>query len=435
MEKLLELYTQILAAAKVTADGAGLLSVNYNGKSMPVMIKGKRLALPTSEALKSSKDKITIFHPLYENIMLNTETEVISKFRKLINTRFDYTVGMLFIKLIDLTLNTADHNKLNPDQSEVLSVLKNATDKTFEALKKLIAESDGLVSIYCKRSGKIANDPFRQASIISFPLYKELSEKREKYYGVSVSNKDRETLLKLYRFVFPNIDTPEYYNQGSNSKIAPCMEALMKAVISLGAEVNEHAVMFENIFDNVDELTINSEWLHAFENLDSLTPLIRSVPMQGSNMVEATKEESSAIKAVPTNTGMVAMALPDPVKAPEPRVDDNPNNIVIKGNIFNNNPPAHAAVVQPAPYVAPQLPMYQQQQPVNPNAPVGLSALYGNSQPQYHNQNPMYQQQQRVGFNTPQQQMQQPYYQQQQMQQPQQQQYYNGGNVNASSLV
>lgn len=399
MDKLVQLYKQIISTANIVADDAGLMSITYAGETRPVLVKGKRLALPTSEALKSNKDKIMIFHPLYENIMVNTETEVVSKFRKLLNARFDYTVGILFVKLIDLTISTAEHTKLSPDQSEVLSILKNASEKTFAVVKKLISESDGLVNIYCKRSGKVENNPYRQASIVTFPLYKELLEKKDKYFNVAVSNKDREVLLKLYRYVFPNIDTPEYYNKGSNSKIAPCMEALMKSVITLGQEINDRSSMYIDLFINPEDVIINGDWAPTFDDLDALVPLIRSVPMQGSNMVAA--EPASPSNSVPVPASVKATlnaSMPTPNAIVEQKPEVKPGEYVssngtrVRGNLFGNNN-AVAPVVQ-APVVAPvyQPPMLPVQQPqVNSGGAVSLTQLYGNAQPQmnqmmYHGQ-------------------------------------------------
>jgi hypothetical protein len=71
------------------------------------------------------------------------------------------------------------------------------------------------------------------------------------------------------------------YNRGSNSTIAPSIEALLLTVKAIAAPLNDLISRFEGILP--ENLLVNADWVDQLENLDELLPEIRSTPMQAGN--------------------------------------------------------------------------------------------------------------------------------------------------------
>ena len=207
--KLIPLYESLLATADMASTADGFISRKVGGKSTPATINGKRLVLPTHEHLCNPKPaEQIIFHPLSENI-LRGESIVVEDFRKAINIKLHYTIGVLAYQLLTIATSTAEHSKLNPDQLEFLSAVKNADEKTLESFQKLLRAmsvdqtANTFVSIYLKRGGVVEGKKYSRAGIVSFPLFEELC-KDDTVYGVKLRVKDKDTLINLMQYIFPS---------------------------------------------------------------------------------------------------------------------------------------------------------------------------------------------------------------------------------------
>jgi hypothetical protein len=304
--KLNDLYKSVLATALLHVTEDGLVSGTLAGKTEPVLVKGKRLALPTPEILRSDKSNIAVFHPLSEDIMMKGETDVLSKFRLILNNRLNFTIGVLVDRLLHIAANTADHSKLNPDQQIFLSLTKKISETTITTMAKIMDKmpmsqsAQCFVSIYMKRSGEIEKKPYRRMGVVNFPFYTELVENKDKVFGVTISKKDRETLIALFEYMFPNVGTPNAYTRGSNSNIAPYADAMMSAVMTIGAAINDIVALFDNMLDNKEELEINSDWVESFADLGSMLSEIRMVPNQDAVAPAAEVKPLGGIAPAPT---------------------------------------------------------------------------------------------------------------------------------------
>jgi hypothetical protein len=368
--KLIQLYESILKTANLHTTNDGYVSLKVGDIVKPTMLKGKRLVLPTKEHLSNpNKEEIVLFHPLSENI-LKGESAVLEEFRSSLNARLNHTIGLLSFNLLVISTSIADHVKLSPDQSEFLSNLKNADDKTLEVFQKLLKvmpvdqHQNSFISIYLKRGGSVNGKRHSRVGIVSFPFYEELKKDGD-VYGVKLRVKDRETFISLMDYMFPTIDEPESFNRGSDSDVAPYLDSLMKAVMAVASPINDQVALFKNIIEDSDELMIEDGWVDTFDNLGSMINEIRMVPMQAGNE-GSSKPGEQQVLAKP-------LAAVTPVATPLPAV-------LMAGSNMYQQQPVMSPMYQGMPpngYVQPNMPEIKTANGINFDALLRLNPALG----------------------------------------------------------
>lgn len=309
--KLLDVYKSILEAAAFTVDKDGYVSINnelfVGAPNEPATMGGKRIVLPTDEHLRNpSVDSKIIFHPLREQAMKG-ESEIVAKLRGALTIRLNFAIGALMSELLGIAAEVGKHKKLSPDQSEMLIAGKDVTEDTQVTFSDLLMRiydgtaSKGFVTLYLKKSGVVDTVSYFRVGVVSFPFYEELlKEDQDKYYGITLTKKTRLTLLRMFEYVIPGIATPNLYNKGSNSAVAPIMDSLMRAFGGVASRVNDKIELFKDVFTEPggEKLIIPCEWEEAFIDLDQLRPQIHMVPQQVGN------EGQVGVLAQPSQTTM-----------------------------------------------------------------------------------------------------------------------------------
>lgn len=314
--QLIPLYRAILECWGLTSDEAGYISVkSMDDDDTPALIEGKRLVLPTQQQLSNGDMGARMFfHPLMENV-LRGESVVMSKLRTAVNIRLNFIFASIGGALLQICASTAEHSKLSPQQQEVLSAIKDVDQKTCEQFTSLMvaavteAPDRTFTNIFLKRrmqtaSGKV----YDRGGVVTFPVYEELIKDQEKYKGVRLRAKDRTAFLALYSYIFPQLNQKEAYDRGSESRIAPFMDALMKTGLALASPLNDVLDLFGDLIDGSEFMRFNADWVEAFENVDALAGIIRTVPMQSGN--------DGAVKlaeVVTTNASIPALHYSAPV--------------------------------------------------------------------------------------------------------------------------
>ena len=330
--KLLELYESLLKVGGFTVTMDGFISAVFNNKNSPAMLNGKRLVMPMQEHLANPKpNEQIIFHPLSEN-MMRGESEVLNYYRSGVNKKINYTVGVIVSELLAIAASVKEHSKLNPDQAEILSVLKDVDEKTIELFNKILGKMPAdqhnatFVHIYLKKKGgTVGETKFGRVGVVSFPLYSELKEPsgaNDEIYGVKARVKDRESLIKLMEYIFPLIDQAEGYNRGTNSQIAPNLDVLMQTIMAVTMPINNTIDLFDNIFDDPEMLVLESGWVNTFENLNVMLPEIRKIPMQAGNEgIPVVSNTNQAVTIIPPTqlpqNQMVAYVNPQQAYIPQ----------------------------------------------------------------------------------------------------------------------
>lgn len=333
--KLLDLYKSILECGGLTTDDDGFVSVKFDKKSSPALIHGKRLVLPTQKQLSSEFGDKIIFHPLSENI-LRGESEVITKMRSVFNIRLNYTFAALAQNLLTIITSIGEHHKLTPEQSEILSAVKNVDETTLISFTKMMVNSiqespeKAFVSIFLKRGGTINGKKHSRVGVVTFPLYEELKKEQEVYFGVKLRSKDRLGLIQLYEYMLPNLETPEAYNFGSDSGVAPFLDALMGSVLGIASKMNDLLELFKGMIDSGEDLVFESNWVESFENLNEMIPQIRLIPSQAGNEGKIKTMESPVQAVTPAAVPLQTFQPPPPV-APYQQPQQ----------VYNPQPPQH----------------------------------------------------------------------------------------------
>lgn len=287
--KLIDFYISLLKFCGLSTDAEGYISYQTGEKSEPSYLDGVRLALPYPNQLRSPKpSERVIFHPLNENI-IKGESRVLSCLRNIINVRFNYTVGVIGLKLLELATSQDLHKKLNPSQTELLiklgEVHKDAPQAFLSLMMSGIDTSAGklFTNIYLTKGAVVNKRTFARAGIVSFPFYEQLVKGDKTQFLSKTTKRDDATFKSLMEYIFPNIDTPESYNVGSDSDIATWFCALMSTSIKIAARLNDIIELFSNVLVDTEKLLFEAEWIDQFNNLSSIERDINNIPMQAGN--------------------------------------------------------------------------------------------------------------------------------------------------------
>lgn len=336
--QLIALYDQILKTGLMKSDKDGYISqINkFAGSGKPVyepaLLDGKRLVMPTAERLQHpNPEKEMFFHPLSEDA-LQGESSVITLMKNRVSIAINLSIHTWIKSMLYLALSVDDHQKLNPDQSEVLSILKNIDEKSEKTFSKLILAGmqqkgfDGFFfRMFLKRGGTVAGKKYARAGIVSSPFYEELCSSSEEIYGIKLRRKDQGVLKSLFEYLLPRISEKGAYDQGSDSDVAPYMDAIMQTAASIGADINRRINEYHEFIPDWQDRIINTGWLKAFNDLTSYIPEIRRIPNQKGNIGSARVKDSMQAKHDIAASVNEAMQTARPVVAqPEPVKNDPP---------------------------------------------------------------------------------------------------------------
>lgn len=294
MNKLTLLYKEILESLGVTIDEQGLTSrVNPDG-STPIMVERRRLALPTTQILKTSPwDTVVPFHPLSENVMLG-ESPVLKNLKAMVNLKLTQTISLLFIELIQIAADTDSHTRLTSKQKQLLKEI-DVDHKSVDTAESIISRVDmtkhRLVNVYLRRGGKLDGKTYQRVSTVSFPIFehfepmetevKDANGKSKKHYRIfdlDMRKRDKEAFVKFFQWLIPDAQGTRY-STGSNSTVAPYFDALMRSYAKVTERLNEVAETFKKpLGDTFHEVHTPLHWLERFEDLnpyryDVTTPL------------------------------------------------------------------------------------------------------------------------------------------------------------------
>lgn len=283
--KLLGLYENILNYFGLVPDKSGFIRYAIDDKNDPVLVDDKHLVMPLQEHLRNfnPKEKM-IFHPFAENVMRG-ESAVIKKLRSCINIKLNYTIGIIIKSLLNIVASPALHAKLNNEQMALLTVIKDADEKTVINFVSLMnagikSRADRLfTNVYMMRGGTYTGKRFSKVGVVSFPFYEELI-KSEKHDKLRV--KDREALIAVFKFIFPNIDETEAYNHGSNER-APFFDALLRSSANIAARLNDILFIFDEFIEDANSFVFESQWVEHINDMAKFEPEIRRIPVQDGN--------------------------------------------------------------------------------------------------------------------------------------------------------
>ena len=343
MSKLLELYEGLLNLSGLIADKDGYISViNDKDNPLPLIIKNKRVVLPTEFHLKNSNpDEKLLFSPIPESVFKGP-SDVLERYKDCINIRLNIVTGTLFSYLLAISKNNEIHSKLDPEHLDLLIALKDIDDtaiKNFTSLMLSGVENrikKFFVNIYLNRGGVVKEKKWARVGIVTFPLYEELKKDENIVYGIKLRNKDKLLYKKLYEYVFPFINEKFYYSEGSQSEIAPWLDSLVKTTLSIYTNITDNINKFRLFIDEPDSMLYDESFVSLFMDLNKLKSDFITIPIQLGNEGKNEQEETSVYKQELLNNVVVGNNKLKSVTTPFQKINQNQIIQPIKTNNSNN---------------------------------------------------------------------------------------------------
>lgn len=285
--KLTQLYTSILAYCGLVPNSAGEIDTLLPGSedgAKPTTIEGRRLVMPTKEQFANyHPEKVIVFHPLQEHIERG-ESEVVKHLRFQLNVRINMGIATLAAGLLEIAGSPAIHQKLTPEQRELLKAVPNANAKSTSAflafyMKNMKGkEHSSVINIFLKRSGTYQGVKHTRIGVVAFPYYETIAS------DASMKAAEKEDFVALMEYMFPGSSTDnEAYNSFSDSKDAPWLETLLKSSFNVTNRINELCELFEDFLNEESKMHFETQWFDAFDNLESFRAEISRIPSQKGN--------------------------------------------------------------------------------------------------------------------------------------------------------
>ena len=321
-------YLSILDYAGMKVENG--IFVNKNEKIGEMTIDGRHLGMPYFDNMKNPNNRL-LFHPLNENYPV-PETAVFNLYKKRLVLELNLRLSSLLVSLIgvagDVTLQQRiKSSKLIQMVSSIgeveLPLVEGFLDMV-KASKKANTEAF-LFDIFLKKNGEINDTPYAAIGKLNFLMFNEinrsLKEGDYKVFGAKVTKKNLIPLDNLFRVVFPTIDDPNSYSEGTDNKVFRYLNILLKTSYQISARMNEIADMLEELNEpalNLEEIRSNMDWVGCLEELYGMASEIRLIPNQTDLSVEAAKmklDESKASAATPASTTTGSAPAFDPSRA------------------------------------------------------------------------------------------------------------------------
>jgi hypothetical protein len=228
-------------------------------------------------------------------------------------------IPIVALALLRIGASLDDQKKLDPEQAEFLSAVKNVDQKTIDDFKLILGKMPAntptkqFVSIFLRRSATLDGTAYFRAGIASFPFYTELLKREGAVHGVKLRKKDYDNLIALFDYILPHQGEANYYSRGSDSRTAPSTDAIMKTVMAVAGPLNDVVARFGDLLP--EGLEIPCAWAETFENIGSLINEIREVPMLQGNE-GAVPEAKTAVQTPAVAQAQATAAVPARVPIP-----------------------------------------------------------------------------------------------------------------------
>jgi hypothetical protein len=363
---MFDTYKQLLATTsmEVTEEGFVRMEIDEN-EYIPVTAKDQKIVvLPLVERLRDKKvDEYEIFHLLRDGG--GKDSDLMSRYRHWLINRLNLVLGGLGGILLDIAASPGITKILSPEQQAYLGMVADAdvdSVKNFDKLAEMASKANQIqqvfVSVYLQPAAVLDVNgekvSFNRVARFNFPIFdaiKDVVAEDEAYkaapkakkptkgdgkiFGAAIRVKDRDVFLGLLKYMLPELDVRHRYDIGSNSRISPSLDAMMRGFLPMITHLNAIMELFTGVKPEIDRaisgMMIPTDWEAAFENLDVLWPQIRSVPTQSVGaLVEPapTDLRQNATVAATVHSPYNAPAAPPPWALPTPTPHVQPTQTI-----------------------------------------------------------------------------------------------------------
>jgi hypothetical protein len=294
------------------------------------------------------------------------ESEIQEKLRDSFLSKANISIYFLFLKLLEIAKDPARHVTLDPDQAELLAIVKNVDQKCYDnfmtlglnVLKGRMVDYR-FVDMRLKRSGRYKDKQVDKLGVVFFPFYEKMQQKDVAKLRV----RDVEVIKSLYNYVFNMKDEDAYNRPCHGTGTPPYLTSYLYAGAALATPINDAYDRFKSTFTGEEQsmivsYTFNLEWYDQLTNIEALLPMVPRISGGQSNLGRIEEKEQAVPKAqsVPVppvvNQQQQPASLIPGVQMPAvnplaqnniPGINHNPLNVAASGMI-----PAIPGNAQPA---------------------------------------------------------------------------------------
>lgn len=279
-------------------------------------LDGKSLSLPYYSQMKNPKGRL-FFHPLNENYA-TPEVASFDLYRKRLTLEVNLRLCTTIVNLIAIASDVQIQQKIkNPKLVDIvcqLGEIDNSVTEAFMAsIKNAKAKHDEgfLVDFYLKKSGEVDGVPYAAVGKVNFnylnELRRSLEEKDKDYrvFGCKMRKKDVLALIAIFTAIFPDIDTPFSYDEGTDNKIFRYLNILLKVSYLITNRLNHLSTYIEELNEScldVDGMRSDHDWIETLEPLYEMSREIRLIPNQSDVIQESNKLHVNEQKASEVQT-------------------------------------------------------------------------------------------------------------------------------------
>lgn len=242
-----------------------------------ITLKGKELPVvhPIREEQEKPEGTNILFHPLHEAVDRGEGATL-----KMIRGQMDYIVHHRFVQLLMLcgrVLSTKSiQEKLSPTQGELLTQCSNYNDNTYQIMLNLLKRSRRSdvsmrpIGLFIKTAKQFRGEPCRRVCTVASPLWHACHTGQKEIWGLkNLPKKHTQAIADLIEFILPGFGDEEFCH-GSDSKLAPMMDALLRVYAKLNHRFDKLDKLFGEYGDKGIPLELDYEWEKSINKIGSL---------------------------------------------------------------------------------------------------------------------------------------------------------------------
>lgn len=332
--KIRDLYKAILEAVGAVVNDDDLVSMTRPGDDpVPLMVKEKRLAMPTEKLLNlgafNPDGSLIAFHPICENVVLDT-SPVLQKLETMMTFRLTWVLRELIVQLVAIAADPKQHKKLKMRAHGLLSALPEADERTKNDFIKIAEHTTTigpkkLITIYVRKGGMYDGEQVSRLGRFYPSIVDSLDQEKRTLHGVSLRKSDVPAFLALIEYLLPDYRDADRYASPSNALVAPTFHALVKTYFKVANQLNKVIDVHAGQLTDVESLRIPTDWIEAVQDLNEYREMIPVLPgndgEEGTKTVKLPPAKSAAVQQL-SKANAAAQAKPAKTTGKGISVDD-----------------------------------------------------------------------------------------------------------------
>lgn len=268
MEELLKLYRISLRYFDCEEDADGYVVSTFRKERDKLKVSGKDLVLPYLRYLENPSENRLVYHPLPEDFTKGP-SGILEALKDNLTDRLNTNVFAMLLIIVNIAKNPKLVKKQDVDVKELAAALGGTTTKaTLDKFTKLIKtaaadqeKKSGFVKFFLRQGKSIGNIRFSRVCVTAFPFYSLLTEDKPVMLDVEITREERAAFRKLIEYIFPNIDKQDSFSQGSDNKLCPYLDSLVRGSSMVVSVVNHTANTLKDLLgEGISEYLINTDF-------------------------------------------------------------------------------------------------------------------------------------------------------------------------------